>query len=616
MIIPDPKKQQWSGIFPGKFLGNIWDCFNIDLERSEGEVMQSERTAQVSSNEAFGFVPKHFLKTDADGHARWWTLTTGGYLFKANIAGSLDSFGNDTSGPISPLDMVVHETNNGNQRLLVSLAGDLAILNSAGSNNVWNLTYWTGTLGQVALQTGVPHPIENYDRVAIIADGNMVHTLDQNNVPVYARLLFDPKYVIVSIYLSIDYVWFGLQNIFNGKHAVGQWDSGSLVANQIYSDLDGIPFSGFVMNNIPYFILDNGRIVKFTGAGFSAIAQFPIFEEKLRFDTTTVFYRNTAVDGSMVHINLTMPITSRRMRGGVWTLDLGTKPFNLYHHWSPSLFLVGGSTSQELDYGQAYISYAGGIVVTQDTEINGRIIFGAEVFQQYNPGSNTVVDAIMRVYTNQYYSKSRFSSAYFIGKTSNVETYFENLWMRFRNFLTSRCLIVTKYRVSEGLMDVAGLPLYCQCEQFHAVLNNIQGVIPVGVVIGNEIEVLAGLNAGFTAHITALSASPDGSSQITATLDESFPYNNGSNNQILVRFEDWKKIPAQPSATSSITYPNNPITQTTLTQPFRSAYQPLGAPGVTGPSGPYLQIKAEMRGTLMGISYFNVDPEDQTESNV
>lgn len=614
MIIPDPKKQQWSGIFPGKFLGNIWDCFNIDLERSEGEVVQSERTAVVSSSESFSFVPKHFLKTDADTHARWWALTTGGYLFKGNIAGSIDSFANDTSGPLSPLDMVVHETNNGNQRLLTSVAADLAILNSVGSNNIWDLTYWTVTLGQTALNSSVPHPIENYDRVAIIADGNMVHTLDQNNVPVYARLLFDPKYVIVSIYISIDYVWFGLKNIFNGRHAVGQWDSGSLVANQIYSNLDGIPFSGFVYDNIPYFILDNGRIVKFTGAGFTSIAVFPIFEEKLRFNITTVFYRNTALDGSMIHINLTMPITSRRMRSGVWTLDLGSKPFNLYHHWSPSLFPVGGSTAQEYDYGQAYTGYAGGVVVTQDTEINGRIIFGAEVYQDY--GAPTMVDAIFRVYTNQYYTRSRFSSAYFLGKVSNIETYFENLWLRFRNFFTSRCLIVTKYRVSEGLMDVAGLPLYATMNQFHASLSSISGVVPVGVNVGNEIEILAGYNAGFTAHIKTLSAIPDGSSSITVGLDEAVPYDSGGTNGILVRFEDWIKIPPNPSTTSTITNPNNPIVPTTLVQPFRSAYQPLGSPGINGPSGPYLQVKVEMRGSLMGVSYLNVDPEDQTESNV
>lgn len=578
---------QWKGLLPGKFLGDIYQANNIDLEIQPGKVALPLRPIiLIDSSDITMGLPLHALRTDADTTDRWWVLTDGGMIkvpstspFGAYVADAL------SNSPATPLDMVVHEKNNGNDRLLVTRAQDVAILNRSGANNAWTASWWQGTLGQSALTNNVPHPIEKFQRLVALGDDYQIHTIDKDDNVTYGRLQANQRLSVRCIYVSTNRFWFYFTNKFGGKGMIAEWDSFSDKFNGEY-ELEGIPLAGFVYKNTPFVILDSGVIMQFNGNGFEYFTEFPLYMERLRFNSEAIKTHGIVVDGDYVHMNVSMGLnnTSYRMRSGVWVLNIKTG--NIYPRWSLGNHKV---VNTDIDFGQTMTNAAGMLI--NPFQNGDAFLIGSQPFADVSSAGSSALYYPFGVINHRGYIVTNPMA------TSEVDEFWSTLWLRFRKFDNANNKIVAKYRISEGLFQSNSTITRPQCTVLWTGATTFTGVLPTGIAVGNEVEIMAGDNSSCCFHIKTLSATPNGIATITVTIDETAPYT--SSRHAVARFDDWVKITN-----------NNPITSSTI----RTQYQTLGSP--TALTGPYVQFKIELRGALAELDQLQVDSDVQRDADL
>src|SRR3990167_4174952 len=118
-LAPDKK---WKGVFPGKYGGNIWQTWNIDLERVPGRIALSNRMRRIADTSSGGLIYK-FIRTNADATDGWWGLIFDTALWKNGNTGifngtwAVDALANTIT---DPRDMIIFGSANGEPRLIVS----------------------------------------------------------------------------------------------------------------------------------------------------------------------------------------------------------------------------------------------------------------------------------------------------------------------------------------------------------------------------------------------------------------------------------------------------------------------------------------------------------------
>src|SRR3990167_128118 len=263
MSLPGLNKQ-WKGMFPGNYAGNIWQTFNIDLERSPGRVVLSDKMRQAYIS-GLGVVTK-FIRCNALATDQWFGIvsastsseTDGDVIRNGNTdisSGSWITDDTDGTGDTSPNnvhDAVIHENANGEQRLLVTTATNIAVLNSAAQINLWD-NDWGSTIasGGIALQNTVYHTIARLQRLVAVGDKlatgvPVIHTIDKDDVFSASRLQFGAEYTIKNIYTTSNRFWIGLQHNQEGKAKIIEWDGYSLTYNNEYELIGPYPLAGFV----------------------------------------------------------------------------------------------------------------------------------------------------------------------------------------------------------------------------------------------------------------------------------------------------------------------------------------------------------------------------------
>ena len=117
--------------------------------------------------------------------------------------------------------------------------------------------------------------------------------------------------------------------------------------------------------------------------------------------------------------------------------------------------------------------------------------------------------------------------------SQNIEDSWDKLVMRFRRFLNSTDKIVVKYRTEDDAFTEATIT-YASTTTFTVTLAAADRAL----VVGDEVEVVQGIGAGRTAHITVISGAHAASQ--TITVDETI---TGATTQTAkARFQTWKKI--------------------------------------------------------------------------
>jgi len=585
------KKKEWRGMYPGNYAGNVWQTFNIDLERSPGRLTLADKMRRVSS--ALGVVTK-FVRTNATGTDQWFALTGGDILRNGNsIVSSGTWVTDDTTGTFNdPKDAVVHEFANGEERLLCTRATNIATLNSSGTANAWDDDWWTAVKTQAALTDNIPHPIARLQRLVAVGDKvsdvPVIHTIDKDDVISRSRLTFPANFTVRCIYTSSDRFWIGLQNDRDGRARIIEWDGFAQSYNNEYDLSGAFPLSGFIVNNVPYFITETGIIFRFNGGAFEKEQDFGLRADGISLvhsgTTLPITQYGTLVDNDIVYINIAaptietfnataMPSGSRRMRAGIWVFNTRTR--NLYHNMGLGEHASEGT---DVNYG-SFMGSAGAIAkynAGDQLVASGSPYVGGATWQ----ASQTNGIYIQSPNANQASNAGR-NRGYFITPyipVEDIEALWEALWVKFRRFVNSNNRIVVKWRVTEPLFnasaqDQAGNALeLMNAPATWATTTTFTCKVPTGVSVGDEVEILTGDNAGCSFAISALSGTPDNSTSLTVTIAEAAP--TSSTDTFLCRFDNWKTE----TAIDSTTIGNKKV--------------PFTAPG----HGEFIQFKIELRG--------------------
>lgn len=583
------KDKKIRGIYEGWYQGNLWQTFNIDLEKYPGRVALSDKFRRFSSG--LGVVTK-FIRTNATTTDQWFGIVSDDILRNGNSTINSGTWvTDDTTGTFNdPKDMVVHELANGEERLICTRDTDVAILNSSGSANVWDADWWTSILSASALTTGVPHPIARLQRLVALGDKvsgiPVIKTLDKDDIVNASALTFGAQYTVQNIYTTSNRFWIGLKHNSGGNAVIIEWDGTSDTYNNSYEIPGSTPISGFIVDDIPYFISDTGQILRYTGGGFNEFKKFPCPELRVPFNSSNIGTYGCFADGHNVYINLNAPTLqsfsatvvyrgSRRLRSGVWILNIDNK--NLYHHMGIGEFTT---VNTDVNYGTSPLAAVGAIM--KSTDIN-ELIVSASVYT----GGTLMTTQTNGIYlreknTNQTSNTGR-NRGYFITPyiaMNEVEGLWEAIVVKFKRFVNPNNKIVVKWRVLDPFFNASAIDQASNAFEEGGITAPATWVnttsftckVPVGVVAGDEVEVLVGDNSGCSVAISTLSATPDNSTLITVTIDEALP--TSSTDTTMVRFDNWNTEPA--------------ITSTTI------GNQRVPFQGIV--DGEFVQLKVELRG--------------------
>lgn len=645
--IPPQEIGKWSGVFPGWFLGNLWKALNIDLETQPGKILLSKRlksTANSGTLADLGVIST-FLISDADATERFWALSRLGVLHKTASLTISATWSKETAtgAPTTGFDMVSHEVNARESRLIVSVSNGLAILNSANHDNAWVAKWWlrqsiesstnaspinvvitghgfitgdtikisghatntvangtwvitrvdadnftlnsstgngvggvTGTAGylnQPAFDfTGI-HPLDVFNRLIIVGDGRYIHTIDRNDVVSYQKLTLPFGLINSHIMHSKNRVWILCYDKFNmANGAVIEWDGTSDTYLHAHP-VNGIAaISGCVYDDTPIVVNEKGEILYYNGADFVYKRDLLIYkDDQFEFVNATademIAHRGMMVKDDVILIALGNRSTSlgpsRRMNSGIICYNPRTN--NLYHRYGFTQY--AGST--DLDFGHSFISKVGALY-----PVSTGFFSSAQIYEVYTGTTKNHIYLL-----NDYADSGR---GYFITTkipTSEVEQMWSTLWLKFKKFTDSGNRIFVRARGTDPLETTTDLrPVIATITWVST--TSFTGVIPTGVAVGDEVEILAGDNAGVCTEITVLSATPDGSATITATVD-AVPY--ASTRAALARFDNWKE--QKTISSTSITKDKAPI----------------------GVESDYLQLKIEMYGKFMQVNQLIIE---------
>ncbi len=559
--IPPQETKRWTGIYPGAFLGILWKTFNVDLDQIEGKITLSSRLANVAdttvANDSALLNVTTFLRTNADNTDRWWGLSSAGRVFKTStttpgigwVQDSLDS------SPIDAVDMAIHEndsdSSSGENQLFVTRDTDIAVLNDIATN-VWNKNWWVTTKAQTGLKVGAPHPIDVWNRLAMIGDGNLVHTIDKNEIVTYGRLALPLHLQIDHIFHTRDRAWILCSHKFGGNGAIVEWDGISQLYNNEHNGYSPRIMSGVNYREIPIVVNSKGQILEWNGNGFVQMerngqkVQFPIAAEAGNsFSIATPFAivprGMTVSEDGLIYINVNIPVnfSSYRHSAGIWCLNPLTGRFYNKH----SLGQWGAS----LDFGQQNVERVGAIYSLPASVSTVGFLTSGRIYDVYTGTPKSIIWTLG--------ASTTATKGYFITQfipSSQVRNFWDTIWIKNKPFITSSDRIVVKAKGTRSLQGggggtvIAGDPLeatitWTGASTFTLTLDASDDALAVG----DEVEVLAGDNAGTLAHITVISGAH--AALQTITIDE---VTTVSATAAFARFDRWKKLGVISSTTN------------------------------------------------------------------
>ena len=271
------------------------------------------------------------------------------------------------------------------------------------------------------------------------------------------------------------------------------------------------------------------------------------------------------------------------MRSGVWIFN--TLNNNLYHHMGLSEYTSVGT---DISYG-GVMGIPGGIIKSEDGDFNRVVITSARMLTggaTWDTGNQDGVFYEERT-TNRTSNTGR-NRGYFITTyitQEEAEAMWTGLWAKFKRLISSDDKIIVKWRVLDPMRDQDDSNNSAlQCEGTWVNTTSFTGPIPTGVAIGDEVEILSGDNAGCSFNISNLSATPDGSTTVTVTIDEASP--TSSTDKSLVRFDNWRSEPA--ITATNIGNKRVPFTKSTTSNAGNT-------------QGEFIQLKIELRGFDINI---------------
>lgn len=324
------------------------------------------------------------------------------------------------------------------------------------------------------------------------------------------------------------------------RGTISQWDgSSNQVTNEFLIDSGGV-LAMCVVNDIPYALDSDGRVLKYVGSSFIEIARLPVVRTLLVNPTslnTAKFIHPNGMIGTrnntiLININNlnddAQGDVTENMPSGIWELDLATNNFT--HRYSPTL--KPRTSSAITDYGQERISAPGAIKINtlQSTSTNGRstLIAGFNYFTDASTvKSGIFIDSpVKAVADTEGQKRGYFVTTWF--ESGEITDNWNRLWATFRRFLNSDDKISFKYRLNEEEAVLATIT-WTSTTTFTTTTD-------VSAYEGYEVEILQGTGSGSCTHITSISLSVG---TYTVTLDTAI---TGVSGTAKARFQKWIKL--------------------------------------------------------------------------
>ena len=550
--IPSPIEKTLRKPARGEIFGELWATKNIDLVKNRGKMVLSERIFRVfdDTDDADMEIPVAFVRTDADGTDRWWALcqnsagsTSDGLMFKSTNTSPISAWAQDAiaSSPTDAVDdMEIFGQANGTDRLVVARDTDLTLLN----NGAWTAAWWTSTLGQSALVNTSPVILHQFINKLMVANGNVLHTIDDSLVVVASRIVLPKEYRITWMRDDGTFIHIGTEHIRGGEARVFWWNGTSETYNGNAGIFDRITYAGVDKNGIMTTINGKGQLLGFNGDAFQELDHLPVKNASYRWEDSRdtphdrlVHHNGMEIVDGNIHILINGAIEGlnavvlENMPSGVYEYD---PDIGLYAKYLLSSF--DGSTDD--DWGSAAVPFVGALRET--TVESGRFLAGGGV---WTDNFTTIREAIFATKVDLTVTQR----GYII--TSQLQgTGVQNFWSRMKvivnKMYNSTDLIVVKYKVTktqnfdtynkadDSLDNFRFAITWTDGDTFTSG-NNLSGVS-----VGDEVEVILGSGAGATAHISSIS---EAGGTYTVNLDESIP-GAASTETAQIRVSNWIKL--------------------------------------------------------------------------
>lgn len=563
--IPPKELRRWTGPYLGDYYGVLWKTSNIDLDRRPGKIMLSRRMERIedtisdfTGNSAY----TAFTRSDADSTDRYWGLRLREGLAKTDSSSSplpSDSWDTDAiaSSPVTPVDFTIHgndsRNDSGKNKLFVTTdSGDIAVLNDTG-NSAWTASWWVTKHSQPALDTTVLfRPIEYFPfrKITLVGSGNQIHTISrpsdtQNDTVSYARLTIPKVLNAHHIFFTNNRSWILTHNKYGGEGKVVEWDGFSEAYNDIHSVKGVAALSGVDYNGTPIILNDRGAFLEFNGSGFQPMIRngqqiaFPLHEgASLISGKDTNMYVAVAPRGmtvgedGLININIDQITSSNQPRGerfeaGIWCLD----PLSGRLYRKSAI----GRWGDSVDYGQGSLNSPGALYSVPSSVSSRNLLAGGTILTTATAGVQT------GIWLQEAETSTTATKGYFVTQfipANEIQDQYDSIWVIFKRFMTSGSQIILKARGTRSLYLANRRPLSATITWTSGTTFTL--TLAAGddsLTVGDEVEIVNGVNAGWTAHITTISGAH--AAVQTITIDETVTTTSSTS---IARFERWKKL--------------------------------------------------------------------------
>lgn len=563
LSIPPTSTRRWTGPYLGDYYGVLWKTRNIDLDAREGKVMLSRRMERIEDTADFTGDAAYiaFTRTDADSTDRYWGLRLREGLAKTDSSATplpSDSWDTDAiaSSPVTPVDFTVHSNDSrndsGKNKLFVTTdSGDIAVLNDTG-NSAWTASWWITKHSQVKLDTTVLfRPIDYFPfrKITLVGSGNFIHTVSRpsdtvNDTVTAARLTLPKNLNTQHIFHTSNREWILTHNKNGGDGKIVEWDGSAESYNEIHSAHGLAALSGVDFYGTPIILNDRGKFLEFGGTSFQPMVRnnqeiaFPMGGgSSLISGKDTDMYVAVAPRGmtmgedGLVYINVDQITSSsqpksERFEAGIWCLNPITG--RLYNKTAL------GRWGDSVDYGQGSLSAPGGLYWSPSSVSSRNLLAGGKILTTAT-GTPTTGIWLQEPETSTTPTKGYFITQFI--PASELQDQFDEIWAIYKRFMTSGSQFILKARGTRSLFLANRRPLSATITWTSSTtftLTLASGDDPLAV--GDEIEVVNGVNGGRLAHITTISGAH--AAVQTITIDETMTTASSTS---ISRFERWKK---------------------------------------------------------------------------
>lgn len=556
-----PKNQNYTYLQTNRsdIFGSLWSSFNLDFQTNLGAMRLAQKlvTNTTSSDDADLGSPCAF----EFWNGTWWAICNTTIFVNSSANADITvGFIEDTgTGAVKTYDFQESDLAVFDDRLW-STSGGL-------SPHLYSRTSSTWTVRD-DLRSSALHKLcyfQGQDRLYYTYDESNIFSIDAANVVAdfgdqFSIDLGKSIGQITTMVATTNLLWIATTQVENTSNSGTQgsiisWDGVGVEFTE-YPLLTGGCLAMVVVNNIPYAIDSEGRILQFNQQGFQELGRLPI--DRILLIAATRTAGGQVPSGRFIHFNgmvatknntLLVNINNRNedqaqsrtenLPSGVWEFDLETNNFT--HKYSFTLKSLSSSTIT--DYGQNRIVAAGALKIntlaTSTSGGRGTLLAGASYFTDATTTKSAIyIDSPANPTTDtEGQKRGYFVTTWF--NSDEIQDKWTRLWTTFRRFLNLTDKIIFKYRLNEEPPVEATITWTSTTTFTTATDVSAYGPTASGFngTTGGEVEVTQGTGSGSCTHISNI-AGPSGG-LYTVTLDTAV---TGVSGTAKARFQKWIKI--------------------------------------------------------------------------